>query len=1245
MKHLAKQLLAYLLIAAMMLSLLPFAVSAEEGGDRSASDALWAQITALEDKTVVAKRGTQATAADYAALSGEVAALVTSSAYYEEGTCTYDGENTFFFWETTDGEVCGYSPRLRSRIRTADGNAAEGSVETVSYAKKGGSPDSVEVAVFQPYYGIDSSFSTRYKNEGASIAEATGGTSTTYLTTGATIDAIADAMETCGVVIFDSHGTTDYENYMGYTDRYGDYVYDYSSQANSSYICLQSKTGITTADKAAVTGPYGTYYHYFNGGSYGKMYYYCVDGTAIANHMEQDAPHSLLWMAICLGMATDGLQAPLREKGVEVVYGYSQSVTFTYDYKWEATFFDKLCSDSTVAEAAAAMKEADGYWDDNTTYKTVADAQKYFAAFPIVVSSEDVYPGHGKVDNLQTVNSTWKLKPEEAPVYTLSAVPNDSKLGTVSVEGKVVTATPAESAYVAGYTLTPENGATVTQEGNVFRVTDMTADCLLTVNFAAIPRLSAASNDETLGTVSVEGNVVTATSAEGAYVAGYTLTPENAATVTQEGNVFRVTDMTADCVLTVNFAAKTPATVHYLVPDGCTKADSTGYVGESIVLSAPEGKPSADAYDYTFFGWTDAPVSDMKWMPIVYTDYYTPMQEKTTLYALYWYIDAKNALHYTTELQSIVYYNLSAVSNDEKLGMVSVEDNVVTAMPAEGAYIADYTLTPENGATVTQEGNVFRVTDMTADCLLTVNFAAIPRLSAASNDETLGTVSVEGNVVTATSAEGAYVAGYTLTPENAATVTQEGNVFRVTDMTADCVLTVNFAAKTPATVHYLVPDGCTKADSTGYVGESIVLSAPEGKPSADAYDYTFFGWTDAPVSDMKWMPIVYTDYYTPMQEKTTLYALYWYIDAKNALHYTTELQSIVYYNLSAVSNDEKLGMVSVEDNVVTAMPAEGAYIADYTLTPENGATVTQEGNVFRVTDMTADCLLTVRFAAKTAAKVTYSVPEGCEKAADSGYVGDALKLTPPTGAPTADAQAYTFVGWTVDKLEDGADAPIYFTDTFNPTKEEMTLYALYTYEKDGVRYYTTVLRSRECYLLRYADADAGAWYHEAIDFAVGGGYMNGVADDRVDPAGTLTRAMLVTILYRMSGETGGTHPFTDVPANEWYADAVAWAYTSGVVNGTSATRFSPEAPVTREQTAAMLYRYAKYMGQGITASGNLSVFRDADQISEYAKVPMRWAVGMHILNGKENATLDPTGTATRAEIAQILLNLSKAIPA
>ena len=188
-----------------------------------------------------------------------------------------------------------------------------------------------------------------------------------------------------------------------------------------------------------------------------------------------------------------------------------------------------------------------------------------------------------------------------------------------------------------------------------------------------------------------------------------------------------------------------------------------------------------------------------------------------------------------------------------------------------------------------------------------------------------------------------------------------------------------------------------------------------------------------------------------------------------------------------------------------------------------------------------------------------------------------------------------------------------------------------------------MLHSRECYLLRYTDTDVDAWYHEALDFAVGSGYMGGVAADRFDPEGTLTRAMLATILYRMSGETGGSHPFTDVPANEWYADAVAWAYTAGVVNGTGPTLFSPQEPVTREQTAAMLYRYAAHMGEDTKPQGNLSAFRDAEEISEYAKIPLRWAVGLHILNGKENSTLDPTGTATRAEIAQILLNLSKVI--
>ena len=174
-----------------------------------------------------------------------------------------------------------------------------------------------------------------------------------------------------------------------------------------------------------------------------------------------------------------------------------------------------------------------------------------------------------------------------------------------------------------------------------------------------------------------------------------------------------------------------------------------------------------------------------------------------------------------------------------------------------------------------------------------------------------------------------------------------------------------------------------------------------------------------------------------------------------------------------------------------------------------------------------------------------------------------------------------------------------------------------------------MLHSRECYLLRYTDTDVDAWYHEALDFAVGSGYMGGVAADRFDPEGTLTRAMLATILYRMSGETGGSHPFTDVPANEWYADAVAWAYTAGVVNGTGPTLFSPQEPVTREQTAAMLYRYAAHMGEDTKPQGNLSAFRDAEEISEYAKIALGGRTAYSERQGEFHAGPDRHGDPCR----------------
>ena len=480
-----KRLLVLLLALSMLLSALPAAAAEKEIN----SDEIWETITEIENQKIRPKRGTAATAEDYAAIVDDVIAAVEASDSYQEGTIERHGD--FFFWETMDGEPNGYSPRLRTQIRNSavidEEPETVSSIQTVSYATRNSS-DGTNVAVFQPYYGLDSSFTNQYKTEGESVAKVTGGTCTTYRTTNATIDAIADALETCGVVFFDSHGDTDY--YNPYDDE------DFVSKANTSYICLQTGTGLTTADQQRVTGTYGTYYHAYNAGSNGSMKYYCVDGTAIANHMEKAAPNNLLWMAICLGMATDGLNAPLREKGVGVVYGYSQSVTFDGDYFWEETFWNGMKNNKTVAAAISEMKTKCGKWDysqelytangwskDSDLCSTITQAQKNRAAFPIVVSAEDSYPGKGNVDNLQTVCSTWTLKESTEPSYTFTAQSNNTAYGTVSVLDNVITATPSIGCEVVGYTVDPTNAATVTKNGITFVVTNLTANCTITINF------------------------------------------------------------------------------------------------------------------------------------------------------------------------------------------------------------------------------------------------------------------------------------------------------------------------------------------------------------------------------------------------------------------------------------------------------------------------------------------------------------------------------------------------------------------------------------------------------------------------------------------------------------------------------------------------------------------------------------------------------------------------------------------
>ena len=178
--------------------------------------------------------------------------------------------------------------------------------------------------------------------------------------------------------------------------------------------------------------------------------------------------------------------------------------------------------------------------------------------------------------------------------------------------------------------------------------------------------------------------------------------------------------------------------------------------------------------------------------------------------------------------------------------------------------------------------------------------------------------------------------------------------------------------------------------------------------------------------------------------------------------------------------------------------------------------------------------------------------------------------------------------------------------------------------------------------LPFTDVKSGNWFYDAVKYAYEQDLMTGTSATTFAPNGTMNRAMIVTVLYRLekSPAVTGASKFTDVPAGQWYSDAVAWAAANKIVNGYDETTFGPMNAVTREQMAAILFRYEQVKGlENVTLEENLNRFPDQNKISAYAIPALQWAVGQKIINGNADGTLDPTGTATRAQVAQIFTNL------
>lgn len=170
------------------------------------------------------------------------------------------------------------------------------------------------------------------------------------------------------------------------------------------------------------------------------------------------------------------------------------------------------------------------------------------------------------------------------------------------------------------------------------------------------------------------------------------------------------------------------------------------------------------------------------------------------------------------------------------------------------------------------------------------------------------------------------------------------------------------------------------------------------------------------------------------------------------------------------------------------------------------------------------------------------------------------------------------------------------------------------------------------------DVAPDRWSYASVKYALDNNYMNGVGGGRFDPAGSLTRSMVATVLWRRQGSPAPTAPsgFSDVPDGSWYSDAVAWAKENGVVNGMTEKTFAPGGLITREQLAAMLYRFAAALGLPTDSSADLSSFTDFRKVSAWASDAMKWAVSRELVKGTDGGRLAPGGNATREQFAAVI---------
>ena len=401
------------------------------------------------------------------------------------------------------------------------------------------------------------------------------------------------------------------------------------------------------------------------------------------------------------------------------------------------------------------------------------------------------------------------------------------------------------------------------------------------------------------------------------------------------------------------------------------------------------------------------------------------------------------------------------------------------------------------------------------------------------------------------------------------------------------------------------------------LGENAIAVVITFKPTSHEHNYDTNNWATDPLHH--WHACT-ADYCPLMPSEMPDYAAH----TGNPGEVCSDCGAVIGYEITFDANGgqcDTTSMYTDTDGKLSALPTptRGGYTFDGWFTEQNGGTaVTAETVYDKNTTLYAHWT-----AIPSATTYLVDVMESAHgtvtaspKWASSGRIVT-LTVTPDEGY---DLAALTVTDKNGNKMEvtDNGDG----TYTFKMPASKVTVKAMFT--KDIVT-------------LPFIDVHPGDWFYDPVCFVYSQGLMTGTSATTFEPNTPLSRAMLVAVLHRLEGSPAASvGDFSDVAVGDWYAQAVNWAASVGVVNGFDDGTFQPNAAITREQMAAILRNFAAYKGMDVTAADDLANYSDASSVSDWAKESIQWAVGSGLLGGYEDGTLRPQGTTTRAEVASVL---------